>query len=56
MIRSLPKWLLLPDIVSNNKQEIMFSHGSQIKAIPTSDDAGRSEALSLLIVDVSNGF
>ena len=51
MIRSLPKWLLLPDIVSNNKQEIMFSHGSQIKAIPTSDDAGRSEALSLLIID-----
>ena len=51
MIRSLPKWLLLPEIVSNNKQEIMFSHGSQIKAIPTSDDAGRSEALSLLIVD-----
>jgi phage FluMu gp28-like protein len=31
MIRSLPKWLLLPEIVSNNKQEIMFSHGSQIK-------------------------
>jgi len=51
MIRSLPKWLLLPEIVSNNKQEIMFSHGSQIKAIPTSDDAGRSEALSLLIID-----
>ena len=51
MIKSLPKWLLLPDIVSNNKQEIMFSHGSQIKAIPTSEDAGRSEALSLLIVD-----
>jgi len=51
MIKSLPKWLLLPDIVSNNKQEIMFSHGSQIKAIPTSDDAGRSEALSLLIID-----
>ena len=25
MIRSLPKWLLLPEIVSNNKQEIMFS-------------------------------
>jgi hypothetical protein len=51
MIKSLPKWLLLPEIVSNNKQEIIFSHGSQIKAIPTSEDAGRSEALSLLIVD-----
>ena len=51
MVRSLPKWLLLPDIVENNKQLIKFSHGSTIKAIPTSEDAGRSEALSLLIVD-----
>jgi len=51
MIRSLPKWLMLPEIVSNNKQQIQFSHGSSIKAIPTSEDAGRSEALSLLIVD-----
>ncbi len=51
MIRSLPKWLVLPQITANNKQLIEFSHGSSIKAIPTSDDAGRSEALSLLIVD-----
>jgi hypothetical protein len=51
MIRSLPSWLLLPEIVANNKQQIQFSHGSSIKAIPTSEDAGRSEALSLLIVD-----
>ena len=40
MIRSLPKWLVLPEIVTNNKQLIEFSHGSSIKAIPTSDDAG----------------
>jgi len=51
MIKSLPKWLVLPQIVANNKQLIEFSHGSTIKAIPTSDDAGRSEALSLLIID-----
>lgn len=51
MIRSLPKWLMLPDIVANNKQQINFNNGSQIKAIPTSEDAGRSESLSLLIVD-----
>ena len=51
MIRGVPKWLVLPTIVSNNKQLIEFSHGSSIKAIPTSDDAGRSEALSLLIID-----
>tara|TARA_X000001388_G_scaffold77253_1_gene77257 strand:+ start:769 stop:2385 length:1617 start_codon:yes stop_codon:yes gene_type:complete len=51
MIRSLPKWMLLAEIVENNKQKIRFSHGSEIKAVPTSEDAGRSEALSLLIVD-----
>ena len=51
MLRSLPKWLILPEVVADNKQTIEFSHGSVIKAIPTSDDAGRSEALSLLIVD-----
>ena len=51
MLRSLPKWLVLPEVIADNKQTIEFSHGSVIKAIPTSDDAGRSEALSLLIVD-----
>ncbi len=50
-IQSLPKWLFLPEILSNNKQALEFSNGSVIKAIPTSEDAGRSEALSLLIVD-----
>jgi len=50
-IRSLPSWLLMPEIVSNNKQSLEFSNGSIVKAVPTSEDAGRSEALSLLIVD-----
>jgi hypothetical protein len=51
VIQTMPKWLLLPEIVNNNKQALEFSNGSTIKAIPTSDDAGRSEALTLLIVD-----
>jgi len=50
-IRSLPPWLLIPEITGNNKQSVEFSNGSTIKAVPTSDDAGRSEALSLLIID-----
>ena len=50
-IKSLPKWLMLPEIAANNKQQVEFSNGSQIKAVPTSEDAGRSEALSLLIID-----
>ena len=50
-LKGLPSWLVLPELVSNNKQSVEFSNGSSIKAIPTSDDAGRSEALTLLIVD-----
>ena len=50
MLQSLPKWLLLPKY-EENKRSIRFSNGSVITAIPTSPDAGRSEALSLLIVD-----
>lgn len=50
ILTNLPKWLLLPRF-EPSKQSIGFSNGSQIKAVPTSDDAGRSEALSLLIID-----
>jgi hypothetical protein len=50
-LRSMPKWLTVPELTSANKQGVEFSNGSTIKAVPTSDDAGRSEALSLLIVD-----
>lgn len=50
MLQSLPPWLLLPKF-EPTKQAISFTNGSQVVAIPTSDDAGRSEALSLLIVD-----
>lgn len=50
-IKSMPHWLLIPVVTANNKQQVEFSNGSQIKAVPTSEDAGRSEALSLLIVD-----
>jgi len=50
MLDGLPKWLLLTKF-EPTKQAIRFDNGSQINAIPTSPDAGRSEALSLLIVD-----
>lgn len=50
-IRGLPAWMNLTEVVGSNKQGVEFSNGSQIKAVPTSDDAGRSEALSLLIID-----
>ena len=50
ILDNMPKWLLLPQF-EPTKQAISFNNGSQIVAIPTSPDAGRSEALSLLIVD-----
>ena len=51
MLAHLPKWLVIPEITSETKTSIEFSNGSIIKAVPTSEDAGRSEALSLLIID-----
>jgi hypothetical protein len=50
MIKSLPEWLVLPTF-EETMTSMRFSNGSEIKAVPTSPDAGRSEALSLLIVD-----
>lgn len=50
ILDNMPRWLLMPKY-EPTKQAISFSNGSQIVAIPTSEDAGRSEALSLLIVD-----
>jgi len=51
MLKSLPPWLVMPSLVEDNKASLSFSNGSTIKAVPCSEDAGRSEALSLLIVD-----
>ena len=51
IVSKMPKWLMLSQIVANNTQGLEFGNGSSVKAIPTSDDAGRSEALSLLIID-----
>lgn len=51
LLQNLPKWLMIAQITANNRQQVELSTGSSIKAVPTSDDAGRSEALSLLIID-----
>lgn len=50
----LPVWLRangVNDLPEDNKLSIKFPNGSQIKAVARSKDAGRSEALSLLILD-----
>lgn len=46
----LPVWLKSP-YKENNKLNLKFKNGSQIKAVSSSGDAGRSEAVSLLIID-----
>lgn len=53
IVGSLPHEIFgdLIKIDINNRQSFKLKNGSEIKAIGTSSDAGRSEALSLLIVD-----
>ena len=51
VIKNLPPWLMVANISVDNRTSFELSNGSQIKASSTSGDAGRSEALSLLVID-----
>lgn len=51
ILRNLPSWIYLADIVQSNVHSVVFSNGSSIKSVARSDDAGRSEAVSLLVLD-----
>lgn len=56
MYKNLPTYLQV-DIINGRTgdygtaQEIEFANGSTIASIPTTEDAGRSEGLSLLVID-----
>ena len=50
MYENLPSWLKL-SATEDNKLSLRLNNGSQIKATSSSGDSGRSEALSLLIID-----
>jgi len=50
MYENLPSWLKV-DADENNKLTLRLRNGSQIKATSASSDAGRSEAVSLLLID-----
>jgi len=53
IIKYAPKWMC-PGVVKitvNNRTSIELSNGSRIKALTTSDDVGRSEAVSILFCD-----
>ena len=51
IMRQLPEWLKIATITVDNRTSFELSNGSSIKAASTSGDAGRSEALSLLVLD-----
>ena len=51
ILKNLPEWIRIADLTIDNKNSIELSNGSQVKASSTSGDAGRSEALSLLVID-----
>ena len=50
MFENLPSWLKIT-APENNKLSLRLANGSQIKATSAASDAGRSEAVSLLIID-----
>ena len=50
MNQYLPSWLKL-ETAEDNKLSLRYANGSQIKATSAAGDAGRSEALSLLVFD-----
>ena len=51
IIKNLPDWMRISDIEIDNRTSFELKNGSQIKGSSTSGDAGRSEALSLLVID-----
>ena len=50
MFENLPSWLKIT-AEENNKLTLRLSNGSQVKAVSAAGDAGRSEAVSLLVID-----
>ena len=50
-MKNLPAWIKISEIIIDNRTSFELSNGSIIKASSTSTDAGRSEALSLLVLD-----
>ena len=50
MYDNLPSWMKLK-AVESNKLSMRLSNGSQIKAVSSTGTSGRSEALSLVIID-----
>jgi len=50
MYDNLPSWLKIP-ADEKNKLTLRLNNGSQVKAVSAASDSGRSEAVSMLIID-----
>ena len=48
---NLPPWIRIAEIKIDNRTSFVLTNGSEVKAASTTGDAGRSEALSLLVID-----
>lgn len=51
MLTHIPGWMYLADITINQAHQIGLSNGSSVKSVARGEDAGRSEALALLVID-----
>jgi len=51
ILKNCPSWVRIAQVSIDNRTSFELTNGSQIKASSTSGDAGRSEALSLLVID-----
>jgi len=51
IVDSVPEFLKIAKVTTNNRTKFELSNGSKIQGTPTSKDAGRGQALSLLIID-----
>lgn len=51
LIKNLPKWMQISEIVVDNRNSFQLKNNSEIRAVATTTDVGHSESLSLLIVD-----
>lgn len=51
ILNNVPEWMYLATITENNVHTISFNNGCSVKSIASADDAGRSHAAALLVVD-----
>lgn len=51
MLSNIPDWMYLCDIKIDQVHRIDLTNGSSVESVARSDNAGRSQALSLLVID-----